>query len=97
MAASKIFKPLPSQLKEDATKRAAQAIIDGEANARAAKTERLRAARLAHEAVKSEAQGQIDKALSGKTASAGEKAKRKGRLTEFPDGVRTARRSLGLE
>lgn len=107
MPVSKIFKPLPSQLKEDATKRAAQAIIDSEASARAAKTERLRAVRLAQEAakseaVKSEAQTQIDRMLSdkdpsGKAASKGEKAKRKDRLTEFPDSVRAKRRGLGLE
>ena len=50
--ADKIFKPKPSQaeLRVDATTRAARAIIDEEANARDAKTERLRVARLAQEA-----------------------------------------------
>jgi hypothetical protein len=43
-----LFKPKLSQseIKVDATTRAARAIIDEEANARDAKTERLRAARL---------------------------------------------------
>jgi hypothetical protein len=47
-----VFKPRPSQaeLRVDATTRAAQAIIGEEASAREAKTERLRAARLAQEA-----------------------------------------------
>jgi len=47
-----LFKPKLSQseIKVDATTRAARAIIDEEANARDAKTERLRAARLALEA-----------------------------------------------
>ena len=46
-----LFKPKLSQseLKVDATTRAARAIIDEEANARDAKTERLRAARLARQ------------------------------------------------
>jgi hypothetical protein len=48
----KVFKPKPSQaeLRVDATTRAAQAIMGEEASAREAKTERLRAARLAREA-----------------------------------------------
>ncbi|MDN5928671.1 MAG: hypothetical protein L0I29_16505 [Hyphomicrobiales bacterium] len=48
----KVFKPKPSQaeLRVDATTRAARAIISEEVNARDAKTERLRAARLATEA-----------------------------------------------
>jgi hypothetical protein len=47
-----VFKPKPSQaeLRVDATTRAAQAIMDEEASSREAKTERLRAARLAKEA-----------------------------------------------
>jgi hypothetical protein len=40
-----------SETKGDATTRAAQAITDAEANARDAKTERLRAARLRKEAI----------------------------------------------
>ena len=40
-----------SEKKVDATTRAAQAIIDEEANARDAKTERLRTARLQKEAI----------------------------------------------
>ena len=50
---SGIFKPTPSrtEAKSDATTRAAREIIDSEAAARIAKTERLRAARLAREAV----------------------------------------------
>jgi hypothetical protein len=40
-----------SETKGDATTRAAQAIVDEEANARDAKTERLRATRLRKEAV----------------------------------------------
>lgn len=48
----KVFKPKPSQaeLRVDATTRAAQAIMHEETSARDAKTERLRAARLAREA-----------------------------------------------
>jgi hypothetical protein len=48
-----IFKPKPSPTegKGDATTRAARVIIDNEAAATAAKTERLRAARLAREAI----------------------------------------------
>jgi hypothetical protein len=47
-----LFKPKLSQteIKVDATTRAARAIVDEEADARDAKTERLRAARLAQEA-----------------------------------------------
>ena len=50
-----LFKPKLSQseLKVDATTRAARAIINEEANARDAKTERLRAARLRKEATES--------------------------------------------
>lgn len=50
--ADSLFKPKlsASEKKGDATTRAAQAIIDQEADAREAKTERLRAARLAREA-----------------------------------------------
>ena len=40
-----------SETKGDATTRAAQAIVDEETNARDAKTERLRAARLRKEAI----------------------------------------------
>jgi hypothetical protein len=49
-----IFKPKPSRMeaKGDATTRAAWQIIDAEAAAQAAKTARLRAARLAREAAK---------------------------------------------
>lgn len=45
------FKPTPSrgEAKSDATTRLAREIMSGEANARIAKTERLRAARLAQE------------------------------------------------
>ncbi len=48
-----IFKPKPtaSEVKGDATTRAALTIINGEAAARDAKTERLRKARLAQEAL----------------------------------------------
>lgn len=48
-----VFMPTLSraEAKSDATTRAARAIIDGEAAARLAKTERLRATRLAREAV----------------------------------------------
>ncbi|MGO4841054.1 hypothetical protein AB4144_53255 [Rhizobiaceae sp. 2RAB30] len=47
-----IFKPAPSRIeaKSDATTKAAQVILAGEEAARIAKTERLRAARLAQEA-----------------------------------------------
>ena len=47
-----LFKPAPSrtEIKGDATTRVARQIIDLEAAARIAKTERLRAARLAQEA-----------------------------------------------
>jgi len=47
-----VFQPKPSkqEAKADATTRLVRAIIDNEASAREAKTERLRAARLAHEA-----------------------------------------------
>ena len=47
-----LFKPAPSrtEVKGDATTRVARQIIDLEAAARIAKTERLRAARLAQEA-----------------------------------------------
>ncbi|MGN6772845.1 MAG: hypothetical protein ACTHJQ_23805 [Rhizobiaceae bacterium] len=47
-----VFKPKPtaSEKKGDVTTRAAQAIMHEEASARDAKTERLRAARLAREA-----------------------------------------------
>ncbi|MBW8908991.1 hypothetical protein AB6802_09310 [Mesorhizobium sp. RCC_202] len=47
-----LFKPVPSrtEAKTDATTRVARQIVDLEANARIAKTERLRAARLAQEA-----------------------------------------------
>lgn len=48
--ASNIFKPTVSQIKGEATTRAALAIIDADRAAQAAKTERLRAARLALEA-----------------------------------------------
>jgi hypothetical protein len=48
-----IFKPTPSRMetKSDATTRVAREIIDREAAARSAKTERLRAARLARGAM----------------------------------------------
>lgn len=48
-----IFKPKPTtaEAKGDATTRAALTIINGEASAREAKTERLRQARLAQEAL----------------------------------------------
>jgi hypothetical protein len=48
-----LFKPKLSQteIRVDATTRAARAIVDEEATARDAKTERLRAARLAQEAI----------------------------------------------
>lgn len=51
--ADRVFKPKPSQaeLRVDATTKAARAIIREEATARDAKTERLRAARLAQEPV----------------------------------------------
>ncbi|MGB3390651.1 MAG: hypothetical protein WBA88_22025 [Pseudaminobacter sp.] len=47
-----VFQPKPSkqEAKADATTRLVQAIIDNEASAREAKTERLRVARLAQEA-----------------------------------------------
>jgi len=47
-----VFRPRPSrqEAKADVTTRAARQIIDSEAEARQAKTERLRAARLAQEA-----------------------------------------------
>lgn len=47
-----VFQPKPSkqETKADTTTRAAREILDNEASAREAKTERLRAARLAHEA-----------------------------------------------
>ncbi len=66
-----VFKPKPSQaeLRVDATTRAAQAIISEEVNARDAKTERLRAARLALEAT--------EEPLVQKT-SAKKKTRRKG-------------------
>lgn len=50
--ANAVFKPKPSrqEAKADSTARIAQAIIDGEAAARDAKTARLRALRLANEA-----------------------------------------------
>lgn len=46
-----VFKPLQTrtETRSDATARAAREIIDTEATARAAKTERLRAARLARD------------------------------------------------
>jgi hypothetical protein len=46
-----VFQPKPSkqEAKADATTRLVRAIIDNEASAREAKTERLRQARLAHE------------------------------------------------
>lgn len=46
-----LFKPVPSrtEAKTDTTSRVARQILDLEAKARAAKTERLRAARLAQE------------------------------------------------
>ena len=48
-----IFKPTPSrtEAKSDVTTRTARAIVDTEATLRAAKTKRLRAARLAREAI----------------------------------------------
>ena len=48
-----IFKPTPSrnEAKNDMTTRVAREIIESEAAARTAKTERLRAARMAQEAV----------------------------------------------
>jgi hypothetical protein len=48
-----LFQPKLSQteIRVDATTRAARAIVEEEANARDAKTERLRAARLAQEAI----------------------------------------------
>jgi hypothetical protein len=51
MPTDKIFKPAKSkhETKSDATTKAAWDIIDTEASRRAAKTERLRAARLAQE------------------------------------------------
>lgn len=50
ITASSVFKPAPSrqEAKTDATTRAAREIIAGEEARRVAKTERLRAARLAH-------------------------------------------------
>ncbi len=50
--ANSVFKPTLSRMesKNDATTRAARGIVDTEAAAMAAKTERLRAARLAREA-----------------------------------------------
>jgi hypothetical protein len=53
--ADSLFRPKlsTSERKGDATTRAAQAIIDQEVGAREAKTERLRAARLAREATES--------------------------------------------
>lgn len=50
---SAVFKSKPSkqEAKADITTRAAQQIIDGEALARLAKTDRLRAARMAQEAI----------------------------------------------
>jgi hypothetical protein len=56
-----LFKPKLSQseLKVDATTRAARAIISEEANARDVKTERLRAARLAREATEEPAEQKV--------------------------------------
>lgn len=52
-SAAAVFKLKPSrqETKADTTTRAAREIIDGEASAREAKTQRLRAARLAIEAI----------------------------------------------
>lgn len=72
-ATAALFKPKPSRIetKADATTTAARAIIDSEAAARAAKTEKLRAARLAaeHEADA----GHVGPTPSGKIAAAGRK------------------------
>ena len=66
MIENDVFKPRlsKSESKSDATSRAAWEILDGEAAARAAKSERLRAARLAREAAE-------------KTAPVAEKVRRK--------------------
>ncbi len=54
---AKLFKPQPSRMeaKGDATTRAARQIMDSEAAAERAKTARLKAARLAREAVEAAA------------------------------------------
>jgi uncharacterized protein with beta-barrel porin domain len=95
--AASVFKPTISQLKGDATTRAAQAIIDDAKQANDAKTERLRAARLAHDAVQIDARTRVDQALAIEGGSRAAKAKRAERLTEYPRPVRAKRRQVGLE
>lgn len=90
------FKPTIQQ-KGDATTRAVQAILDDEKRASDAKTERLRAARLAHEAVKANAKAHVDRALIDNEGSRAIKSKRVDRLTEYPQSVRAKRRQVGLE
>lgn len=64
------FNPTPSrgEAKSDATTRLAREIMDGEANARIAKTERLRAARLAQEVVEPVAAAPVAKKTRAKRA-----------------------------
>lgn len=65
-----LFKPVPSRVeaKTDATTRVARQIVDLEAAARSAKTERLRAARLAQE---SQAPATVPKKPAQKRKSSG--------------------------
>lgn len=63
-----IFKPKPTQTetKSDATTKAARAILDQEAAARVAKTERLRAARLARQVPDAPPKSPVKKAAGKK-------------------------------
>jgi hypothetical protein len=89
--ANNVFKPTVSQLKGDATTRAAREIIDAGQAANHAKTERLRAARLAKEAaVQTAAQLHVEEALSSQPGTKAQKAKRSDRLRQLPQGLGVA-------
>ncbi len=86
-----VFKPTVSQLKGDATTRAAREIIDAGQAANLAKTERLRAARLAKEAAaQTAARPHVDAALLSQPGTKAQKAKRGDRLIQAPRGLEVA-------